>query len=75
LRLTLHQSGLIPSIQVKYLYLSMYTLYMLNYVFERLILQHVDENLVKKVVTALKNSGLIAPAGILTSLTNSGQQW
>jgi len=48
---------------------------MLNYVFERLILQHVDENLVKKVVTALKNSGLIAPAGILTSLTNSGQQW
>ncbi|KFK28961.1 hypothetical protein AALP_AA7G071100 [Arabis alpina] len=34
-----------------------------------------DENLVKKVVKALKNSGLIAPAGILTSLTNSEQQW
>ncbi|KAG2241939.1 hypothetical protein HID58_078103 [Brassica napus] len=34
-----------------------------------------DENLVKKVVKALKNSGLIAPAGILTSLKNSGQQW
>ncbi|CAH8314172.1 unnamed protein product [Eruca vesicaria subsp. sativa] len=34
-----------------------------------------DENLVKKVVKALENSGLIAPAGILTSLTNSGQQW
>ncbi|KAG7546383.1 Six-hairpin glycosidase superfamily [Arabidopsis suecica] len=34
-----------------------------------------DEVLVKKVVKALKNSGLIAPAGILTSLTNSGQQW
>ncbi|ESQ54935.1 hypothetical protein EUTSA_v10024684mg [Eutrema salsugineum] len=36
---------------------------------------HLDENLVKKVLKALKNSGLIAPAGILTSLTNSGQQW
>ncbi|XP_022561481.2 trehalase isoform X1 [Brassica napus] len=36
---------------------------------------NVDENLVKKVVKALKNSGLIAPAGILTSLKNSGQQW
>ncbi|XP_013671498.2 trehalase [Brassica napus] len=36
---------------------------------------HSDENLVKKVVKALANSGLIAPAGILTSLTNSGQQW
>ncbi|KAJ0263386.1 Trehalase [Hirschfeldia incana] len=34
-----------------------------------------DENLVKKVVKALEDSGLIAPAGILTSLTNSGQQW
>uniref|UniRef100_A0A1J3H2V0 Trehalase n=1 Tax=Noccaea caerulescens TaxID=107243 RepID=A0A1J3H2V0_NOCCA len=34
-----------------------------------------DENLVKKVVKALETSGLIAPAGILTSLTNSGQQW
>ncbi|CAN8274099.1 unnamed protein product [Cochlearia groenlandica] len=34
-----------------------------------------DENLVKKVVKSLENSGLIAPAGILTSLTNSGQQW
>ncbi|KAL0900082.1 hypothetical protein Bca101_084043 [Brassica carinata] len=29
----------------------------------------------KEVVKALENSGLIAPAGILTSLTNSGQQW
>ncbi|KAG2240367.1 hypothetical protein Bca4012_023248 [Brassica carinata] len=36
---------------------------------------HSDENLIKKVVKALENSGLIAPAGILTSLTNSGQQW
>ncbi|XP_010439094.1 PREDICTED: trehalase-like isoform X1 [Camelina sativa] len=34
-----------------------------------------DEKLVKKVVKALENSGLIAPAGILSSLTDSGQQW
>ncbi|XP_010529656.1 PREDICTED: trehalase [Tarenaya hassleriana] len=34
-----------------------------------------DENLVKKVGKALQDSGLIAPAGIATSLINSGQQW
>ncbi|KAL0749053.1 hypothetical protein Bca101_031055 [Brassica carinata] len=34
-----------------------------------------NENLVEKVVKALENPWLIAPAGILTSLTNSEQQW
>ncbi|WCJ26572.1 Trehalase [Euphorbia peplus] len=34
-----------------------------------------DITLVEKVKKSLENSGLLQPAGIATSLTNSGQQW
>ncbi|XP_030540312.1 probable trehalase isoform X2 [Rhodamnia argentea] len=34
-----------------------------------------DKNLVDKVAKSLRSSGLLHPAGIATSLTNSSQQW
>ncbi|KAL3834911.1 hypothetical protein ACJIZ3_009647 [Penstemon smallii] len=34
-----------------------------------------DVKMVDEVVQSLQNSGLVCPAGIATSLTNSGQQW
>ncbi|KAI3469104.1 hypothetical protein Pfo_025767 [Paulownia fortunei] len=34
-----------------------------------------DVKMVDEVVQGLQNSGLVCPAGIATSLTNSGQQW
>ncbi|KAL5552445.1 hypothetical protein UlMin_002621 [Ulmus minor] len=36
---------------------------------------HSDTVLVKKAAKSLKKSGLLQPAGIATTLTNSGQQW
>uniref|UniRef100_A0A2N9H7U0 Trehalase n=1 Tax=Fagus sylvatica TaxID=28930 RepID=A0A2N9H7U0_FAGSY len=34
-----------------------------------------DTTLVEKVMKSLQSSGLVCPAGIATSLTNSGEQW
>ncbi|KAL2453509.1 Trehalase [Abeliophyllum distichum] len=34
-----------------------------------------DDEVVDEVLRSLQNSGLLCPAGIATSLTNSGQQW
>ncbi|KAI5655296.1 hypothetical protein M9H77_32483 [Catharanthus roseus] len=36
---------------------------------------HSDGLMLEKVIESFKTSGLIHPAGIATSLTNSGQQW
>ncbi|KAI4343142.1 hypothetical protein MLD38_027678 [Melastoma candidum] len=36
---------------------------------------YTDHLVVEKVVRSLQDSGLICPAGIATSLNNSGQQW
>ena len=36
---------------------------------------YVDTTLVEKVMKSLQSSGLVCPAGIATSLTNSGEQW
>ncbi|XP_068655699.1 probable trehalase [Aristolochia californica] len=36
---------------------------------------HSDRSRVEKVMKSFRSSGLLQPAGIATSLTNSGQQW
>ncbi|KAK4489225.1 hypothetical protein RD792_005021 [Penstemon davidsonii] len=40
-----------------------------------LCIREKDVKMVDEVVQSLQSSGLVCPAGIATSLTNSGQQW